>query len=1482
MKNLLKSFFVILTCGLILSCEIGLGASVDTESPVLTITGPETNFIIRDAFAIKGNWSDDGTISSVKVSLRRTDGLPIKNTDDNLYTISYDAQVLTNQGAGLGAGSGTWSATVDPVAEGILDGAYEASVVISDNGGHSISQTCAFTIDNTAPLLILKRPSTKVTETPDAYGQTFSIKGAGSDDSSIDHIDVNIYSDPECTNLLKTITRSNIFSEIDLSIAVFEEGQENDYSTIYGSTSKNNNHGTQNRYCTITAYDKAKRYPIEGERTASDDNGNAINTYYLYEDIYTGILDQYSAIDLYKMFNGSYHYLGENRSLSTSNSIKENLQTKYINKSSFSLNPENNPYFFVNGKEPLTLSGSDFSGDSYNITNGTGVVVEVACGLDEIPLKAESLRPYLLPCDLSGNPSLTDSAENRIYLAAAGSGSKSGSSYKFTVNLGSTNTYEGGKTISVGSTYIFRFEGCDTKGNSIIPRSNAYGFKLVSSGSAPGLTVTSPTSTVSYIKENGSILLSGLVTCQEGCPTITIKKVGTNEIIYSHTFTQSEGTFSNGIITYPFSYTKSFENQSENSQSQYSFVASQERLETTVTKTIIYDKDPPAISVGSLLPIAKKYNRSNLSERENEITNPEDGYLNGKITLKLSVVDDYDTVDTETEGKKPYFEVLETSGNTQSPLSLIVTGDVAAENTATDKHYITKFINGKIEIDTSQIATGSTEKSIYFKFYAWDRAGNYKVYTYPEADENGNLRTYTVNQDTDKPVIRPTNSANLTLTYRSQEGLSGVSSMSAIPVSGQLSLSVIDDDGLASCVISCAPYNSDSDYENRDNLVFDPDSVQNRSDCNNATQFTETYNVPDSAGLYWIKVQISDINTPPVSTETLFLIKVTSAAPNLLSVSALESDANDAAVGKYISRVNGASKTKWKNKLEIESTEKPFTIWRSTEEGAGNASQIGEAVNSNTIYDVVDTSSISTNQTYYYYVKDKNGTPSNVRSISCFVDSQSPATPVITKPDTSYVSKVLSGEAETLAGSVADSEVDSETYPNTSKSGVAKLYYALSTASAAPTESSAWNSIEASDGRWNIPVTLGTGLADEEHPNVFVLSEGVNSISLYEGHYYLYVKTEDQAGNVSSISSKDFYVDQSAPLLDNSFYKVENGDLRAVNGTVYVNCQLPITFYGTYKDEELGVQELTFKVGSTTITPAVSYSTSPITDAASVSSADPTFAAYSSFEDKKTIKSWKVVYTPAVELFGDEDSRENASRKISITGKNEAETKSEISPFSFIYDSTNPELSNLALTTNSSSHNVHKPGEELSYYVNNTKGLFTLSGKSSDSCGIASVKVDIYKYGNYPENINDLSKTPDLTHSFNDTSAYVWAYSGIDISSWGTSARAIITATDSAGNIDREEVNITFDNVNPAGFHQIDSKSKDLYFRVGESDNDDIDSSSQNPVWSDPLDKDVGGKYSENTYGNASTITIRGKINENGSGLKMIYYYVFDKPIYID
>ena len=38
-----------------ISCEIGLGESVDTEAPSLEITNPPADAIIRDEFAISGS-----------------------------------------------------------------------------------------------------------------------------------------------------------------------------------------------------------------------------------------------------------------------------------------------------------------------------------------------------------------------------------------------------------------------------------------------------------------------------------------------------------------------------------------------------------------------------------------------------------------------------------------------------------------------------------------------------------------------------------------------------------------------------------------------------------------------------------------------------------------------------------------------------------------------------------------------------------------------------------------------------------------------------------------------------------------------------------------------------------------------------------------------------------------------------------------------------------------------------------------------------------------------------------------------------------------------------------------------------------------------------------------------------------------------------------------------------------------------------------
>ena len=56
------------------SCEVGLGSSVDTEAPEITIVSPSVGSIIRDKFALSGRWGDDGSVADIWVTLKRTDG----------------------------------------------------------------------------------------------------------------------------------------------------------------------------------------------------------------------------------------------------------------------------------------------------------------------------------------------------------------------------------------------------------------------------------------------------------------------------------------------------------------------------------------------------------------------------------------------------------------------------------------------------------------------------------------------------------------------------------------------------------------------------------------------------------------------------------------------------------------------------------------------------------------------------------------------------------------------------------------------------------------------------------------------------------------------------------------------------------------------------------------------------------------------------------------------------------------------------------------------------------------------------------------------------------------------------------------------------------------------------------------------------------------------------------------------------------------
>ena len=54
----MKKLYVLLTILVVLinvSCEIGLGASVDTEAPGLEISAPPADSVIRGTFTLSGN-----------------------------------------------------------------------------------------------------------------------------------------------------------------------------------------------------------------------------------------------------------------------------------------------------------------------------------------------------------------------------------------------------------------------------------------------------------------------------------------------------------------------------------------------------------------------------------------------------------------------------------------------------------------------------------------------------------------------------------------------------------------------------------------------------------------------------------------------------------------------------------------------------------------------------------------------------------------------------------------------------------------------------------------------------------------------------------------------------------------------------------------------------------------------------------------------------------------------------------------------------------------------------------------------------------------------------------------------------------------------------------------------------------------------------------------------------------------------------------
>ncbi len=1400
-----------------ISCEIGLGASVDTEAPELEITSPETDAIIRDEFALGGTWSDDGTIKEIVVTVTRTDG---KNS-----AFTYAAPFS-------GDGSGDWKVIINPKNDGILDGSYEATIAISDEGGHTITKTRTFVIDNTPPVVVLQRPGTKLSETPDAYGQTFSLQGQAADDNSISHIDIKFYSDPECTNLLTTITKSNVPPTISLDFANFADGQENDYSKIYGSTSKN---GTQIRYCTITAYDDAKRYPVDASTSSSDDaNGNSTSTYYLYDDISSSVLENYKITEVYKMFAGTYLLSGENRSATAVNTVKEVLAANKIEKSNFSLNPENNPRFIISGRDALKKDGSDFIGSENNISNGSQLVIEVSTGLDSIPLDAESLKVYALKCDANAN-AVADSS--KIY-PLTGNPEKNGSTYKFIVPMSNSKrkVAEGSDVFVIGQSYIFGVEGHDQNGNEVKGyNGGTYGVFFASSGAAPSLTISEPAGTITYQKKGDAQKISGTTIVEDGYPIVTITQEGLAEPIYTKDFGADDDYVAvESGKQYSFSFTPVYEEGKEYAFSITSYLSS---LQTTVNKTVMYDVEGPEISINSLTPTAQKYVTDSTGDYL------KDGYLNGDVTLVTSLADSFDIIDTTTN--KPYFEIIDaTTGK-----SIEFKAD--SDTTASTKHYITSPTRQSFVIHTKDLynqTTGTTERAVKIKITAWDRAGNLSEKT---------SDSYIVDQTTDNPIIIPNSSAvNLSLSDESMLTAKGNAAINRFVSGGQLLLRLVDDDGINNVEVkrSWASENLNSAQQGSKDISY-------------------SLTLPTASGNQWMEITVTDANS--VATKTgRFWVEVTAAAPVIRSITA---DPTYSQPGESVT-----------NKIKINSTSHPFYVFKVTEaEDASLAT--GYVAASTNLPSSVDENSLASTDKYtyvgkygtsddgvtgdfivgsdyilkdkvtapeaseisYYIVYDKAFHSSNVESVVNIIDNTAPTTLTIDSPDNSYTgSKAISEGKFTFAGTAKDNDVGS---------GLYSYSYILTKSSTAPVaDSKEWIEVVSSSANWSFTKKIGS-------------EEG--SLTEAKG-WNLWVKAKDKAGNETSSDNYAhviFDVDKSAPGLNASYTTVETGNIYkgnvTISGKAWDSNQLEkVTIEALESDgksvkswtksditaktspsEDNFTQTIkvstanssdtdylkdgsyTIKITATDIVGKTSQTTKSLVidttkptvgesvtvpngysfDGTSVTfsgtandtepssglskiqlyysnGTDSTATSYAKTDPVTAEGTSNWTYNQKVADLDNTVFGSQGTKYVNITAYDKAGNVSAVVTKEFVYDTAAPELSELAYTLDGSSAQNNIADGETSIGIN--KNAFTLSGKYSDTGSKVSVSVT-----KDSENQTSVKQTSDSSDTTGLSGS--WSLSQKDLTNGNH--KYVISATDASGRTTTRTITVLVDTEAP-------------------------------------------------------------------------------------
>ena len=716
-KNILFYITSILLIICTLSCEVGLGEAVDTEEPKISIETPPVDAIIRDKFAIGGTWADDGQVDKVLIELRRTDGVKVD-------PIKFKGTPVTNS-----LGKGTWSLLVEPIVRDedgniterkIKDGKYEIVSTVYDKAGHYSKGTRLITIDNTAPLIVLDRPASRPDTTPeekkllDAYGRKLSILGRAADDNNVDSIDINFYKD-NLDEPIHTVRKTGVSNTIDETVAVF--GDEN-YRKIYGDAVN----GTAEYTCSIKAYDKARKYPEEYPiiNVPKDDDllGNMADNYYLFSELSSNLLNDYTVSELYKMLSGNYQSVEteSNRAVVADadkvNEIINQLLNKKVIKGKFTLNPENNPTYSVSGFQPVT-SQDDYEKKPSTIQSGTRLSLEVAPGIDGYALKKpfntsatddqDNYEIKLYPCakdTIDIDQDAIDKQTKKVYTIMPEETKFVAGSYKLVVPIPGIPF----------DKYILKVEGKDSLGNDLIAYGggdNKYVFNYVPLNIPPVLNVEP---SKPYCNGEDLFVITGTVSSSGGVPTVKFKLGKSNKELSTK---DSDTNTGNYLITkqgaanlYEFKCTlkisEFLDNTNKNDGQKTVTVIADSGNNLTASKDVefIYDTTAPNVQSGGIEVLEPKK------------INGQNWYKTEQIKVKVSSIDEKGSGIDKVEAG------IDTNNDNKADSYVIFTPREAKTSGGSTSTYFDGYVT---------VPNANGKNSIYLKLT--DKAGNSNEFT---------------------------------------------------------------------------------------------------------------------------------------------------------------------------------------------------------------------------------------------------------------------------------------------------------------------------------------------------------------------------------------------------------------------------------------------------------------------------------------------------------------------------------------------------------------------------------------------------------------------------------------------------------------------------------------------------------------------------------------------------------------------------------